>query len=48
MVHISSMMVAVTAMVLGINALDDNSANRLRDELKAANIIPDGSKKSTI
>jgi hypothetical protein len=48
MVHISSMMVAVTAMVLGINALDDNSANRLRDELKVASIIPDGSKKSRI
>lgn len=39
MVNVSTYMVAVTAMVLGINALDANSAEQVRVELENANVI---------
>lgn len=39
-------MVVATAMLLGVQALDDTTANQIRKELIEAKIIPDGKKKS--
>lgn len=35
-------MVAATAMLLGVQALDEFTAKKIRDELRKANIIPEG------
>lgn len=43
MVNVSTYMVAATAMVLGINALDANSAEQVRMGLEKADVIPDSS-----
>jgi hypothetical protein len=42
MVNLSTFMVVVTAMLLGVQALDKNTANQIKKELIDAKIIPDG------
>lgn len=42
MVNLTTFMVAVTAMMLGVYTLDESTANKIKAELKKANIIPEG------
>jgi hypothetical protein len=42
MVNLSTFMVVATAMLLGVQALDKNTAELIKKELIDAKIIPDG------
>lgn len=41
MVNLTTFMVMATAMLLGVNALDKSTANKIKDELIKAKIIPE-------
>lgn len=43
MVHLTTYMVATTAMIMGISALDHASVQQVKQALKASNIIPSAS-----